>query len=65
MASDKKITVEVIGRDIEYASNGGGTSKQTRKNNGRIDLSALVSPLKTDEKEILNELSKKVVEQNL
>lgn len=53
MASDKKITVEVIGRDVEYASNGGGTSKQTKQNNGRINLSALISPLKTDEKEIL------------
>lgn len=53
MASDKKITVEVIGRDVEYASNGGGTSKQAKQNNGRINLSALISPLKTDEKEIL------------
>lgn len=53
MASSKRITIEVIGRDVEYADMGGGTSKQTTDKNGMTDVTALISPTKSDEKEIL------------
>lgn len=53
MANSKKIVVEVIGRDIEYASNGGGTSRQIKNSNGQINLNSLLSPTKSAEKEII------------
>ena len=53
MASSKRITIEVIGRDVEYAGMGGGTSKQTTDKNGMTNVTALMSPTETDEKEIL------------
>lgn len=53
MASSKKIVVEVVGRDMEYASNGGGTSKQITDEDGQINLNSLLSPTKSSEKQIL------------
>ena len=53
MASSKKIVVEVIGRDIEYASAGGGTSKQVKEPGGGTNLNALMSPTKSSEKEAI------------
>lgn len=49
MAENKSIVIEVIGVDGDNATNGGGTSKVIKEEDGTINLSKSLSPLNTDE----------------